>query len=180
MNKIIELGNITFSERVVISDPCYERDVWCMDDNVTVKPGEYRAYAVEKDEKQFGIRIASLICIHRLEFENLEAALAKKWCHFGNIGVDSGQAGIFDNFIYPMDKESESGAFFDECCDITVNKPFCASLPSKKGVVCSSGYGDGSYSVKALYENDCCIALMIDFGLTSKRKIMEALLRQTK
>lgn len=180
MNEIIELGTITLSERAVVSDPGYDRTVWCMNNNVQVKSGEYLSFAIKSDEDKFGDRVACIICIRSQSFTDLKKALRKNWSVVDTtIGVDSGQAGIFDNSVYPEGTDvgefGEPDTFYGECCEITLGDQSCGRLKNGKGIVSSSGFGDGSYELKALKEGDASIALMIDFGLTSKRKIMEAL-----
>ena len=96
---IDELGTIDLSGTVVVSDPCYDREVWCMMPGVKVRPGRYRVFVARQNEGRFGIRIACLMAVH----DDYEAAEINNWdddCS-GSIGVDSGQCGIFDDAIYP-------------------------------------------------------------------------------
>ena len=126
-----------------------------------------------------------IICIHSQNFDDLKKALRKSWSIVDTtIGVDSGQAGIFDNSVYPegtvLGAFDDSDTFYGECYEITLGTQSCGRLKNGKGFVSSSGFGDGTYELKALKEDEACVALMIDFGLTSKRKIMEALVKRQK
>jgi hypothetical protein len=102
-----------------------------------------------------------------------------------NIGIDSGQCGIFDDTIYPADKKSrgkfdDKGSFYGECCQITLSKEKGGIMKNCKGLVSSSGFGDGIY--------DCCdqgykgerIALMVDYGLARKSTNTRALVDSWK
>jgi hypothetical protein len=177
----INIGKVVFSEKVVISDPCYDRDVWCMMNDVSVVPGEYNAYALKNDEGDFGERVASILCFHNDYFNTLFDAMEEKWNEIDSIGVDSGQAGIFDDSIYPASEE-EGGehdnpkSFYGECCEITLGEQQCGILKSKKGFVSSSGYGDGVYTVSAIIKDEKRVAIMVDFGLVKMREVMKKLI----
>ena len=60
----MQAGTIELSGKVVVSDPCYSRDVWCMATGIDVKPGEYKTYIVKKDGKEFGDRVAVIMAVH--------------------------------------------------------------------------------------------------------------------
>ena len=176
--KKIRLGSIELSDRVVVSDPCYNRDTWCMDDNVPIKPGNYDVFLTLSDEKEWGTRVASLL-VANSDFIGVERKRFPKWeVYSSSIGVDSGQCGIFDNSVYPQknltDEEIDSeDSFYSECCDITLKKLQGGILRSKKGVVTSSGYGDGSYELSVIKQKGENVALMLDYSLQSMRGIME-------
>lgn len=66
------------------------------------------------------------------------------------VGVDSGQAGIFDHQIYRVDEsvigETEfmpEDKWYSSCCDQTLGELGAGVING--GVVSSSGFGDGGY-----------------------------------
>ncbi|MCL1855093.1 MAG: DUF4241 domain-containing protein [Clostridia bacterium] len=175
---INELGTIELSGTVVVSDPCYDRDVWCMELGVKVKPGTYRVFASRQDEGRFGIRIACIMAVH----EDYEVAEIKKWedCSDG-IGVDSGQCGIFDDTIYPQGKNHpDFEPFYDECCGLTLSEESVGILQNSKGVVSSSGYGDGSYTLCSAFQDGYIIGLLLDYDLGKMNQVMQALVSRQK
>ena len=175
---IDELGPIELSGTVVVSDPCYDRDVWCMKPGVKVKPGKYRVFVSRQNEGRFGIRIACIMVVH----EDYEAADIKKWdvCS-GSIGVDSGQCGIFDDTIYPMMQDHQDfEPFYGECCALTLSEESVGILSSDKGVVSSSGYGDGSYTLCTAFQDGHTIGLLLDYDLGKMSQVMRALVSRQK
>lgn len=138
---IHELGTFQVkSGEMMVSDPCYSRDTWCQGILKNVKNGEWVAY-VEKGQTDWGNRCWSVYVVHsdypqtnhftqRVEFE---------------VGVDSGQAGFFDNAKYHggEDRYGEDG-WYDICCKATLDSKLGANVIDG-GVVSSSGFGDGSY-----------------------------------
>lgn len=138
------LGTIELSSNVMVSDPCYTIGTWCQIQLNNVKPGQYEVFTVTSDEGEWGIRSANLILKH------VDTVLDENFLlieHEGDVGVDSGQAGIFDMSIYPKNAHSkiEYSTFLDECAIYTSTEERCGILSNKKGAVSSSGYGDGSY-----------------------------------
>ena len=112
--------------------------------------GTWHASAVELYTGSWGRRIARLIAVH----ENYaDEKMSKGQCMGFDVGVDSGQAGLFDASHYRDDtvipnhenlKDKEpSELWYDHCCNITLSPLSAGVLPY--GVVSSSGYGDGGY-----------------------------------
>ena len=91
---IINAGCIELSGKVIVSDPCYDRTVWCMAADVAVKSGKYAVYIAKKDEKEFGTRVAAIMAVHEEYIESIKESWEPYDCC---IGVDSGQCGIFDD-----------------------------------------------------------------------------------
>jgi hypothetical protein len=154
-----ELGEFQItSGSVYISDPCYDIGTWCQGKTDNVKNGTWKAHIIiaTNEETGWGNRVAELVAIHesaidnKFEFEENSGA---------DIGVDSGQAGIFDKEVY---KGGDDENWYEECCDKTLSENQAGVLEG--GVVSSSGFGDGSYN--AFYERDeegNIIAIKIDF-----------------
>lgn len=176
MKTVEKLGMVELSGKVVVSDPCYDRDVWCMITNLSVKPGRYKVSVIRSDEKEWGVRIASIVMFHE---DYVDAKLGKWKSIEGTVGVDSGQCGIYDDAVYPQAKDhSDNEPFYDECCNITLGKKSAGILKSGKGVVSSSGYGDGSYELFAISKGGERVALMLDYDLVKMRDTMRMLMER--
>lgn len=150
----INLGHINLSNNVMLSDPCYSIGTWCQIQLNNVKKGRYESFVIKSDEGDFGIRCSSLIVKH---VDKKFDAFIDFTEHDGEVGVDSGQAGIFDMSIYPANPQTRTSedVFYEQCCNLTLSKKHCGILSNGKGLVSSSGYGDGGYPVYySLDEND--------------------------
>lgn len=81
------------SDKLVISDPCYDLGTWCMGTIPNVKPGLWIASIGVVDTGEFGKRVAYLSAFHQgsPDIRDLKVCPATF-----EVGVDSGQAGIFD------------------------------------------------------------------------------------
>ena len=169
------LGTVEFSGKVVISDPCYDRGSRCMKTNFPVRPGRYRVYAAYSDEGSLGLRVAALTVCHEA-FKPQD--LVDIWQEVdADIGVDSGQCGVFDDSIFPYAKDSpDHRPFYDECCDLTSVDSQAGILQSGTGVVSSSGYGDGGYTLRVVERDGKNVALLLDYDLENMRRVMTALL----
>lgn len=79
--------------KIDVTDPCYDRDVWCRVNDVEVVPGKYVCQIEKQNDGIFGrgvsaIRIA--LCNSDFSKSNPERL---EW--FDSIGVDAGLAGFF-------------------------------------------------------------------------------------
>lgn len=150
MNKTF---NIT-SGKICVTDPCYSKGTWCGNYDLPARNGKWEAGVVMSDEGRWGNRVAVLYAFHE-DFENFFDIDNNIWKEMKNeVGVDSGQAGIFCSSIYPKrkDERGEYGdlnTFYGRACFATYddkNKDKCWDIVDGKGVCSSSGYGDGGYS----------------------------------
>lgn len=151
VKKTLELGEFKIvSGKMAVSDPCYKPDVWCRGELENVMNGTWYASAVEVYTGSWGRRIARLIAVH----ENyIGERMSKGQCAGFEVGVDSGQAGLFDDSHYQDDSiipnpkprffGEPSDIWYSHCCDITLSPLSAGVLPY--GVVSSSGFGDGGY-----------------------------------
>ena len=151
VKKTLELGEFeVVSGKMAVSDPCYDTDVWCRGELENVLNGTWYASAVELYTGSWGRRIARLIAVH----ENYaDEKMTKGQCTGFEVGVDSGQAGLFDASHYRDDSvipdvklnpdDEPAAIWYKHCCEITLSPLSAGVLPY--GVVSSSGYGDGSY-----------------------------------
>ena len=59
-----KIGVMDFHGSVDITDPCYDKDVWCRMNNVKISEGEYACYVwrhTDKGKYEDGIRIYWLV-----------------------------------------------------------------------------------------------------------------------
>lgn len=147
--EVLYLGSIEFpSGKMVVSDPSYQRGTWCMLEDEPVGKGQWHVHVVTTDEEGWGRRPARIVLTR--EKDKLSADFGEKLK--ADIGVDSGQAGIFDSEIYHNDEKAVA-PFSDlrpeepwssMCLQRTMDTAdLCGLVPN--GVVSLSGFGDGSY-----------------------------------
>jgi hypothetical protein len=171
------MTQIKLGTSVRVSDPCYTDDVWCKTKLTNVKEGNYEVY-VEHIES-YGRRVSKLQVVHE-DFKHLRHDNFN-WEEHSEIGVDSGQAGIFcessyrnDEFAkdivtpmgdwlgFPMEEKQEGDVFYDKMCAFTINGDGrWGSYES--GVVTSSGYGDGGYPLEVIEKDGTIVAMKITF-----------------
>ena len=135
--------------QIRVSDPCYEKD---SDGGFTVDNvinGQWLAYF---DYDRFRDSVACVYAVH--DMYRYKASVYNL-NDVAQIGVDSGQAGIFDKVYYDINQGGEYDnleTFYGKCCKITLDE--VCGIVEEYGVVSSSGYGDGSYSVYVGYDKD--------------------------
>jgi hypothetical protein len=150
-HETLDLGTFEMvSSRMAVSDPCYDADVWCRGELENVLPGTWQAYAIKRDKGEWGPRVVRLVAVHREYADTCE--FAAELAPF-EVGVDSGQAGLFDCLHYrddtvavehPNVSRKDAGMlWYMQCCCRTLTREAAGVMPY--GVVASSGYGDGSY-----------------------------------
>lgn len=103
----IELG-----DKVVISDPCYDLDTWCNGVLENVKPGIWHTKAENVNINGWGDRCTALIAWH----EDVEEPDEDDYELTGiDVGVDSGQAGIYDynHFAHIKGDENRDEQWYD-------------------------------------------------------------------
>lgn len=177
--KRYKLGEIELKDSVYVSDPCYDTETWCQALVENLKPGKYIGYMKKADFGPGGLggmRVTDIWITHT-DYPHLYPV--KILDETIDIGVDSGQAGIYDKEYYekyhiPELDEHWYNKEFDliYCYDIDGNK-YIGPYPKinrktfeiewissgqerrdgialdKKGVVSFSGFGDGSYDLYA-------------------------------
>lgn len=171
------------SGKLRVSDPCYDKDTWCAGEIKNVKNGEWQACVSYSDEGNWGIRVATLICVHKdhklgtWDKHPLDDNTWKKQSF--EVGVDSGQAGIFDDKYFKDDSVVANltgkdrlykneilcpkEPWYSWCCDRTLAEDSAGVIPF--GAVSSSGYGDGCYECYIKEINGEVIGVAVDFGL---------------
>lgn len=168
---------IKLSKEVMISDPCYDDTTWCQHKLKGVLPGEYSVHCKTYDAGDWGVRNSMLLAVHK---DYLESDIRWKRNNGAVIGVDSGQAGIFDLPYYRKDSifENQESNFlknfrnyngeqgevwYSHMCDRTLGDEGWGHF--EHGVVSSSGYGDGSYTLYLGKVNRKIVGICIDFSV---------------
>jgi len=138
-------GYKDFTDKIDITDPCYNRDVWCRINGFPITPGEYECYIVTK-KTRYGNRVARI---------GIRMEKADSFTMIGSIGVDAGMAGFFN------DKPDYTDAEWDKFCHMVEGNESAWLLD--EGFCSNSGYGDGGYNVYAGYKDGKFTEAYIDF-----------------
>ena len=157
-----------------ITDPCYDLDTWCAGTLTQAMNGSWNAYVLISDEGDWGKRVAVLVATHKSVGDDFPDIinhygyrdLSGKWNRTDiDVGVDSGQAGIFDLEKFPGKDDEEKQEWYQECCNVTLSRVHHAGT-IEGGVVSSSGIGDGSYRCYTLLnEASEVVGVLLDFYL---------------
>lgn len=132
-----EIGWHDFHRSVDITDPCYDKDVWCRKNDVKIADGEYLCITwIYRKRGKHPDRRVSIIGIYL----NGDIPGQDDMEIIGEIGVDTGLAGFFHN--KPDYTDTEWSEF---CNKIQEGDEWL----TEEGFWSSSGYGDGCYSVYA-------------------------------
>jgi hypothetical protein len=153
----VELGSFMVeSAYVLVSDPCYPYVAGkksSLQAEIEVRKGRWVADATRIDLADWGARCVELLA----EFEYHRSKEQGWKLHPAIIGVDSGQAGIFDRKHFqddslvrkdhawkspPIDPEQP---WYSLCCETTLSGEQAGVIPF--GVVAASGLGDGAYEL---------------------------------
>lgn len=114
-------GTITLGDKVMVSDPCYGLGTWCQGVLENVLSGVYDCNVEYSDEGDWGTRVSAIEVTH----ESCRGKFIALECEDFEVGVDSGQAGIFDYEYYAkyhmdaMEREHVSDDWYDMVCDLT-------------------------------------------------------------
>jgi hypothetical protein len=165
------VGVCNFGSNLIASDPCYSRGTHCAAFDIQIKPGSYNCYALTQNEGRWGERVAEIKILHK---DSVNSGIASEILSKYVIGVDSGQAGFFDDSVYPhlpegADKHkhpefnynNEKG-FYKQACNLTNKEQFGIGFGGK-GFVSRSGFGDGGYSLWLYKENNEIVGAKIVF-----------------
>ena len=150
------------SQTMRVSDPCYDRDVWCCGTLDKCRMGTWEAGVLQVDMDDWGVRCAVLAVRHKAAGPDFSVIRQDTVCQNQDgwmeqpfyVGVDSGQAGFFDEAFYqnpsvfadmpaPEQNLSPDDVWYNHVCDITLSDLGAGIIPH--GAVSSSGFGDGCY-----------------------------------
>lgn len=166
------------------SDPGYDKSAPLSGTISDCLTGRWDAAIVCQDTQVLGVRVALLAVKHtktvasfalcdELRVEEERVCLAPGWQECQSIiGVDSGQAGLFDDARYkdvhvfdgwPKPAYDWGDVMYNHCCALTLSERMAGVLPC--GAVSSSGYGDGAYTA-VVHRNqagmaDCAVLLFL-------------------
>lgn len=122
MNVTIEnKGIITLGAKVMISDPCYGLGTWCQGILENVLSGQYDCNVEYSDEGTWGTRVSAIEVTH-VDYKGKFLMLLLEDFE---VGVDSGQAGIFDYEYYAKyhmdatERPHVDDDWYDMVCDLT-------------------------------------------------------------
>ena len=179
------MNQITLSENVMVSDPCYSPDTWCQTKLNSVLPGLYNVDVQKSDEGDWGVRVSSITVIHK-DYEDTD-----DWEQHSECGVDSGQCGVFCMTSYRNDeivpsittpesdfslgnyrKDSEGGEkWYEAMCKFTLSKDQSGLYDT--GVVTSSGIGDGMYPMDVMMDEDKIVGIRITYLGNSDEDLLD-------
>lgn len=154
------IGTIDFTktDKVVIIDPCYDNnDIPNLGVKLPILKGIYNAYIQIEDCEEWGVRVKNLVIINKKYDLNILENNNEEFNGFAC--VDSGTMSIFDLREYRKyhSNNPENTELNDEWYNLNVIS-WCGDtnhyLSKDNGVICSSGYGDGSYPVYSYYNNE--------------------------
>lgn len=127
------IGYKEFGEKVDATDPCYDSDVWCRKDGISIEPGSYECVAWVDDK--YGRVWCCGIYLEGKDIDDVETE------QIAEIGVDAGLAGFFEN------KPDYNDAEWSEFCEsIREGNAWIKD----EGFFTQSGWGDGCYPVNKL------------------------------
>lgn len=93
-----KIGVMDFHGSVDITDPCYDKDVWCRMNNVKISEGEYACYVwrhTDKGKYEDGTPYSYILVGAIGIYRNGDIPRQKDMEEIGSIGVDAGLAGFF-------------------------------------------------------------------------------------
>jgi hypothetical protein len=162
------MKTITLSNEVMVSDPGNQSGAWCQHKLTNVLPGEYLCTVQKFEDRLRGKTNSYIIVVHK--DYNTEDKLNWRKLSF-DIGVDSGQAGIFsietyrnnEVFVTGSRKENDGEEWYRNICDFTLYPPFWGTYPN--GIVSSSGTGDGSYELRVAKHKGKVVGILLDFHI---------------
>ena len=168
------MNQITLNEEVMVSDPCYSVPTWCQIKLNSVLPGKYKTNCRITNNSGWGERCSVLLAVHE-DYVTQDLSWRN---HPGDVGVDSGQAGIFcmtgyrndevaegitspeTDFVLPYN-DSEGDMWYEKICRFTLSGQRWGVYDT--GVVSSSGIGDGGYRCLVAKKNGKIVGIAIDY-----------------
>lgn len=173
------MEKILLNDIVMVTDPGYTEPTWCQIKLKDVKPGYYNVFCKSHDCGDWGVRQSMLMAIR----EDFVGKKLKWEEHPGEVGVDSGQAGIFSYSSYRKDSivdelpagdgdisffgvdwtKEDGDKWYKHMCSYTLGEKGWGVYD--RGVVSRSGLGDGGYKLYVAKHYGRIIAMCIDFAV---------------
>jgi len=179
------MKQITLSENVMVSDPCYTPDTWCQTKLTNVLPGRYNVEVEKSDQGDWGTRVSGITLLHESITDD---GVSLEWEDHSECGVDSGQCGIFcmtgyrndeiaegittpdSDFVLPYN-DSEGDKWYDKMCKFTLDKQQWGVYDT--GVVSSSGIGDGLYPLEVMMDKEKIVGMRITYLGNSDEDLLD-------
>lgn len=177
-----DIGSFDLTQPIMrVSDPCYEKDVWCSLTLPNCKTGTWVAAVAYVDSDSWGRRVAALTVRHAdgpssMRFMDTGRLPSRPNRPMYDIkmfneeaGVDSGQCGFFDDKFFGDDDVCKNmtliadygNPWYNMCCDATSDGNKCGIVPY--GAVSCSGVGDGGYPLFYIEKDGRVVAAMLQF-----------------
>ena len=163
------VGHMQINGSVDITDPCYDRDVWCRINDMKVRPGDYEcSYFMTNFPWEYDGKNGDDWCVTRARIAHVDVMTELESTGFsecdeaeeiGEIGVDAGLAGFFKNKPDFSDEEWHEFCRAMRAMRAMDEQAYLTDL----GFWTSSGYGDGGYPVYAVKRGGEIVALEIVF-----------------
>lgn len=169
---ITSAGEFEVNDKLMVSDPCYDVGTWCQG-AIDVKSGTWEGEAFIKISDSAGVRTWYLRAFHKEH--NLPNEERFNWENLGykeltefTAGVDAGMMAIFNYYDYLKFREQENSI---EPNENQWNK-FCEEYApyhnnvenyKNKGVISSSGFGDGAYPIYARKVDGKIVDVVVEF-----------------
>ena len=163
------------SGTIIVTDPSYQRCYternaaeWTI---ASAYPGALGLWesAIQIGKDKAANRVCMLISWHSKAGCLHDIIHRDDWLpEIDQVGVDTGMLGIFDYKQYPVDPDEKDGEgdFFGHVCNIMWSDQKASTISvdgDPIGVVTSSGWGDGIYTVRSLWNRDWRVGLAITF-----------------
>jgi len=181
------MKQITLSENVMVSDPCYTPDTWCQTKLTNVLPGRYNVEVEKSDQGDWGTRVSGITILHESITDD---GVSLEWEDHSECGVDSGQCGIFCMTSYRNDELSESittpdvnfnlgdyrkddggEKWYEKMCRFTLSEDQFGLYDT--GVVSSSGIGDGLYPLEVMMDKEKIVGMRITYLGNSDEDLLD-------
>jgi len=181
------MNQITLSENVMVSDPCYTPDTWCQTKLTNVLPGKYNVEVEKSDQGDWGVRVSGITILHESITDD---GVSLEWEDHSECGVDSGQCGIFCMTSYRNDELSESittpdvnfnlgdyrkddggEKWYEKMCRFTLSEDQFGLYDT--GVVSSSGIGDGLYPLEVMMDKEKIVGMRITYLGNSDEDLLD-------
>jgi hypothetical protein len=161
MKKTIQINNA-----VMVSDPCYEPGTWGQGVIQNMLAGTYIVDGEILDMQTWGNRVSKISICHEDYINRISVLDSEDFI----VGVDSGQAGIYDleYYLNLWENTQKQDDWYTRVCYLTYDdeKGFLWNTIDDKGIVSSSGFGDGFYTCLTARNADGKVVYVeIDYGI---------------
>jgi len=176
------MKQITLSENVMVSDPCYTPDTWCQTKLTNVLPGRYNVEVEKSDEGD----VSGITILHESITDD---GVSLEWEDHSECSVDTGQCGIFcmtsyrndgivegittptlnNPFVIPFREDGDK--WYEKICHFTLCEPQWGLYDT--GVVSSSGIGDGLYPLEVMMDKEKIVGMRITYLGNSDEDLLD-------